>query len=265
MDVFRAFQDPHLVHATVVHFPVALGVLGFPLLGIAAVTKMKPTLRQIVLALYLLLAVAAFASTTTGSLINEKPALPDVTQSLEMHSLLAGYVWIGAMATAVLVLLTAVRSEWFRAMFSMLGVLASAGTTALIVATAFFGQSLVYDHGLGTKTKPPVQASAPQPPPVPQVKPAPPVAVAEPEAAAEAGAQEKELESVAPPAPLAPAEASTGQPKTVETLNNEAVASLKSKHIPRIPFEKPTQTYTERAKEQFGRAKRWVYKYMWPL
>ena len=262
MDISRAFQDPHLLHAAAVHFPVALGVLGFPLIGAAAVTKMRPALRQTVLAVYLVLAVAAFAATTTGSAIQTKPALPVVAQSLETHSQIARYVWMGAMATAVLVLLTAVRSEWFRAMFTVLGVLSAAATTALIVATALYGQSLVYEHGLGTKPEPPVRAiAAPSPAvPVPAPKPAPPIAVVEPAAPK----QEQELESITPPPPL-PAEVSAGQPKSVETLNNDALAALKNRHILRIPTEKPTQTYTERAQTQFSRAKRWVYKYMWPF
>jgi len=259
MDISRAFQDPHFLHAAFVHFPVALGVLGFPLVGAAAVTKMRPTLRQIVLAVYLLLALAAFAATTTGSAIQPKPALPLVTQALQTHSTIARYVWMGAMATAVLVLLTAVRSEWFRAMFSMLAVISAAVTTALIVTTAFYGQSLVYEHGLGTRPRPPVQAVAP-PRPAPAPKPpAPPAAAIEPAVPKE----NQELEGVQPPPPAA--EVSAGQPKSVETLNNDTLATLKNRHIPRIPIEKPPQTYTERAKAQISRAKRWVYKYMWPF
>ncbi|HUW59942.1 MAG TPA: DUF2231 domain-containing protein [Candidatus Bathyarchaeia archaeon] len=259
MDISRAFQDPHFLHAAFVHFPVALGVLGFPLVGAAAVTKMRPTLRQIVLAVYLLLALAAFAATTTGSAIQTKPTLPIVVQSLETHAQIARYIWMGAMATAVLVLLTAIRSEWFRAMFSMMAVLSAAVTTALIVTTAFYGQSLVYEHGLGTKPRPPVQVVAP-PRPAPAPKPpAPPAAVVEP--AVPPKNQELEAVQLLPPV----AEVSSGQPKSVETLNNETLGALKNRRILRFPIEKPTQTYTERAKAQFSRAKRWVYKYMWPF
>ncbi|MCX5769067.1 MAG: hypothetical protein NTZ09_02160 [Candidatus Hydrogenedentes bacterium] len=256
MDISRAFQDPHLLHAAAVHFPVALGVLGFPLIGAAAVTKMRPTLRQIVLAIYLLLAVAAFAATTTGSAIQTKPAMTLAAQALQTHSTIARYVWMGAMATTVLVLLTAIRSEWFRAMFSMLAVLSAAITTALIVTTALYGQSLVYEYGLGTKPKPPVQAVAP-PPPAHVPKP-PAAAIIEPVAPK----QDQELEAVQPPPP---AKMSSAQPKSVETLNNQSLATLRNRHIPRIPIEEPTQTYTERAKAQLSRAKRWVYKYMWPF
>ena len=255
MDLLRVFQDPRFLHAAVVHFPVALGVLGFPLVAVAAVTKMRPTLRQIVLAVYLLLALAAFAATTTGATIPAKPALPVVAQLLETHAQIARYVWMGAMATAVLVLLTVVKSEWFRAMFTMLGVISAAGTTALVVATAFYGQLLVYEHGLGAKSKPPVQAVAP-PPPAAVPKPAAP--------APGAPKVNQELESISPPPAPVP-EVASAQPNPIETINNQAVATLKNRHIPRIPIQKPTQTYSERAKEQFTKAKRWVYKYMWPF
>jgi len=184
MNFLRIFENPHVLHAAAVHFPVALGVLGLPLVIVAALTKMRPVMRQAVLAVYLLLALAAFAATATGMAIPPRSgvSLEAVAHTRELHSFLGRFVWIGAMATAVLILLTLVRSEWFRAMFTVLGVLAATATAALIVVTAVHGQSLVYEHGEGTKAKkapapaaaaPATPVKPPAPKPEPPPKPAP--------------------------------------------------------------------------------------------
>jgi hypothetical protein len=43
---FEFLSNPHLFHAAVVHFPVALGILGIPLVAVCGIVGKNATLRR---------------------------------------------------------------------------------------------------------------------------------------------------------------------------------------------------------------------------
>jgi uncharacterized membrane protein len=243
MDIWSFVYEPRLLHGMAVHFPVALGVLGFPLLIFAAILKMRAGLRQTALAVYLLLALAALGATKTGWAIETRMADPAAADMVQTHATLAGFIWMGAMATAGFVLLSAARSEWFRAMFTMLGVIASAATAVLIVLTAVRGQSLVYDHAI--RPQPVRPAAAPTPPTgdVPQMESAYPHDL-------------PELEPVESPPPQFSAAQPAKTPDEIMAMWRSKDPELAGRSSPQARPQAPPG-YLESAME-------WCRKHLWP-
>ena len=242
MNIWALIEEPRLVHAVAVHFPVALSVIGLPLMIAAALTKMRAALRQTVLGLYLLLAAAAFAATASGDAIQLRALTPAAAELVEAHAVFAPYAWMAAFATAVLVLLTFVRTEWFRAMFTVLAILTAAGTMAVVTLTAVRGHTMMRDQAF---TAPPQPAQPPQPPPPEQATP-PPAAPLD---------ENIELEG------LEPLELSADLPAISA---EEALAEWRAGAPERASAAEPEQTYAQQAMKQLKRAKDWCQKTVWP-
>lgn len=272
MDVWQAFQDPHLLHATAVHFVVALGILGFPLLIAAAVTKMRPALRFAALVVYLLLAVAALAAMVTGTSINLENAPVRAARPVELHTAFARYIWVPAVAIVLLLMLTQVRREWFRSAFALLATLAAAFAAGLVFVATFYGQLLVYEHGMGIRarvTAPAVVAPLTMPRSIPSV----PSKSADP-----ATAKEKEMDmlegiEVVGPAPVAkapsgPDAAATGPNAGMAPTGGDAekIAALRD-HARQGGRPRPevTETFGQKAASMWDRGVKWSKKYLWPF
>ena len=197
MNPFEFLSNPHLLHAAVVHFPVALGILGIPLVAVCGIVGKNATLRWITCISYLLLAGISFGTVITGQqALTAGPyrLSPEVQTLAERHEMLAQYTWIAAIVTAVLVILCGVKSERLRGALAVLAFLASLVTGIWMGAVACYGTALVYKNGVGVEASSPIvpkaafqpeyvkepqvpapQTSAPQPPATPgSSQPGPP-------------------------------------------------------------------------------------------
>ena len=158
-----------MTHAVAVHIPIALGVLGVPVVFVCAVMKMNnATLRWTAFAMYAALALAAFATVWTGqrSFADMPNAItPEARKLFETHQWLAGKVWIFAAVTAVLILACVIKRESFRVAVSMLVLLASVATGLCVGITGHYGGALVYKYGVGVAAAPenPKNGASPQP------------------------------------------------------------------------------------------------------
>ena len=154
VNLFDLLSSPQLVHAAAVHFPIALGILGVPLIFLCAVTQMKnATLRWLAFACYILMAATAFGTILTGeSAYHALPntLTPNARALVDAHASLAENVWIFAIVTALFVMLAGVKSERWRTAFTVLAVLASVATGIYAAIAASNGAALVYKEGVGT-------------------------------------------------------------------------------------------------------------------
>jgi len=151
---FEILNSPQMIHAVAVHFPIALGILGIPLVFLCAVTQMKNvTLRWLTFACYALMAAVAFVTVITGE--HALSAVPSAVWSevrtlAEQHQFFAENVWVFATVTALLVMLGGFKNDRLRMTFTVLAVLASVGTGVWVGVTGDLGGTLVYTHGVGT-------------------------------------------------------------------------------------------------------------------
>ena len=140
------FDTTHL-HPMMVHFPIALLVLGFfaELLGIAC--KKQVYMPNISLYLQITGTLGAIAAVITGNFftLEVKGAAEEI---LETHENFANItMWIMIVATALRLFLIYKKKEegplkWF--VFALYGL----GTLS-VLATGFYGGTLVYDYFIG--------------------------------------------------------------------------------------------------------------------
>jgi len=143
------------LHAIAVHTPVALSILGVPLVLVTAfVQREKNTLRTISLIAYLLLVGTAFGAVRTGDMArSEVPSLAsaEVWDLLEQHEQMGEAVWIFGAVTAACLLLSYVPVPGFRNVLMALAALAAMATASWVGVTGHYGGDLVYTHGVGTQ------------------------------------------------------------------------------------------------------------------
>lgn len=157
-----------MVHAIVVHMPIALSVLGVPAALVAAFFGREKThLRWLVVVLYLTLLLASVVAVQTGE--DAEHAIPsgqpqamwDVENE---HEEMAEKVWIFALATALLALLSVPKVDGLRLVMSVLMVIGSLACAGWVGLVGHHGGTLVYVYGVGT---PAVEKQEPAPLPVP--------------------------------------------------------------------------------------------------
>ncbi|MHC4908268.1 MAG: c-type cytochrome domain-containing protein [Planctomycetota bacterium] len=152
-NMLEAMQDPQMRHAAIVHLPIALSVIGVPLVcGAALLGKRIATLRWLAIIVYLTLAGAAWFAAESGedaeSAFNDLRA--PVLETLDRHEDMAEKVWIGAIAVTVLLVGTLIPKDTPRRVIAAVAVLASLGLFGWTGQTAHHGGSLVYHyHVLG--------------------------------------------------------------------------------------------------------------------
>ncbi len=173
-------NSPQAIHAAMVHFPVALGILGMLLLFLCVFTQMSNvTLRWLAFACYLGMAAVAFATILSGeAALSASPAIdsPEVKGLLSWHQAVGQKLWIAALSTAVLILLCGVQSASSRSLFTVLAVLGSFLTAVCVILVASTGTTLVFEHGVGVapQLRAPSQPNPPAPPPPTPIPPAQP-------------------------------------------------------------------------------------------
>lgn len=154
MSFIETLNNPSMVHAAVVHLPVALAVFGIPLVYLCAtIARENELLRWITVACYAALALTAFVAMQSGEgAMGKVPAqLPkEIWDEIQYHESLGEVVWMLGTATAALVALSAIRIRTLQATVMSLAMLASLGTGVWVAITGHHGGMLVYERGVGT-------------------------------------------------------------------------------------------------------------------
>ncbi len=146
-------------HAMMVHLPIAISLLGVPLvIALLLSGGRAKALRWMTFALFVIGAVGAFAAERSGEDAYARLDTARMTEAaldtLNRHESMGEKVWLLMGAAAALSLVTAVKAKAWRwaALVLLLAVsLAGAGWTAV---TAHDGGQLVYEQGVGVPTSP---------------------------------------------------------------------------------------------------------------
>lgn len=171
MEIFDTFNDPRMLHAAIVHMPIALAVLGVPLLCLSAALSERNTFRTLCFVLYGSLAAMAFITIQTGD--KARDVAPntlgqEVWDVMELHETLANYTWMLALAVTVLLALSYIKYRPIRVAAMVFALLAALATGVLVSSAAHFGGQLVYVHGVGTPYVNAVTAKPPVTPVLPE-------------------------------------------------------------------------------------------------
>ncbi len=154
MSIWETLSDPSMVHAAVVHLPIALSVVGIPLVYLCAVsTRDNEVLRWVTVGCYALAALTAVIAMQSGEgAMGKAPAQlsKEVWDQIQYHEALGEKVWILGTVTAVLVALGAIKIRPVQRTVMTLALLASLGMGAWVAITGHHGGMLVYEYGVGT-------------------------------------------------------------------------------------------------------------------
>lgn len=176
MFMLETFQNPSMMHAAVVHLPIALSMLGVPFVILAVLFGRTPLLRALAVAVYVLMAGSAYYAETTGKAamgVVPNTLSQAIWDAIEHHEVMAERIKVAGVAMTLLLLVSFLPQPRVRLATGLLAVLGSLLTGYLVSAAAHEGGVLVYKYGVGT---PHVKAIAPVPPapaPAPAVVPEP--------------------------------------------------------------------------------------------
>ena len=158
-DVFK----PSRTHASIVHFPIVLFILGVPLAVLALVIRRRATPRVQLLVLFLAIMIFSRASEWSGELaerhipfgVDGVPAASweYLRQHTSWASLVKRFAMGGAVLTAVSLVPGDTRATKGVQVAALAGALGAAlGGSATAIVTAHYGGELVYGQGLGGAT-----------------------------------------------------------------------------------------------------------------
>ena len=133
-----------LLHPAVVHFPIALLLLGLAGAGADAWSKRRAWLADAVTWLLWLGTASAWAAMGLGLLAEKTaPHVPPAWETLATHETLA--YWTVGLFTALSLWRRFFKDRWTR-----LFLFAWLGAAAVLLATAYHGGELVFTHNMGT-------------------------------------------------------------------------------------------------------------------
>lgn len=151
--MFEVFQNPEMFHSATSHLPIALAILGIPLVLLALILPKSHTARWIAIIAFIALMFTAWLATEAGEKVEgnvpyDAPAA--VVEELDSHEWLANRIWIGGAIVAGLMLISIIPHELTRRLSVTLALLASVGVAGWVAKTAHHGGRLVYIYGIGT-------------------------------------------------------------------------------------------------------------------
>lgn len=152
-DMLRSLEDPGMQHAAVVHLPIGLAFIGIAFALASALASRSSAMRWSVVLLYIALAFAAWLATQSGEdahalMTRNQPAAAHTI--IDHHEELATKIWIFALGTAGLFMLSAIETPILRRGAAWLGVTATLFTAGWVAVTGHHGGTAVYEYAVGT-------------------------------------------------------------------------------------------------------------------
>jgi uncharacterized membrane protein len=146
--LFKMVSSTHL-HAMLVHFPIALLIVGF-LSQLVAVFFRKPFFSSVAFYLLLLGTAGTVASYLAGSAAGEGMEEGLLGKAMSVHEQAATIaLWLTVLTAAVY--LVFYFFKYSKTWAKMLGIILFAGAITAIVRTGYLGGQLVYKHGAGVQ------------------------------------------------------------------------------------------------------------------
>lgn len=143
-----------MIHAAFVHMPIALAMLGVPLVYVCAVFQSgRKVLATVAVICYAMLAATAYAAVWTGEKSRDlvPPTISaEAAEVLTDHADWAEYLWIAGLVTAVLMLVSMLKWRSVRMAATGLAMVSSLVTAGWIGLVGHYGGTLVYTYGIGT-------------------------------------------------------------------------------------------------------------------
>jgi uncharacterized membrane protein len=166
LEYLEILKNPPMLHAIVVHTPIALATLGVPLAVLAVLVRRWRALHWFALTTYAIAAAGAYAAMFTGEgamAVAPNTLSAEAWAHIDAHEELGEIAWIAVLVTLVLLAVMLINHDRLRQITGVLVIIASVATAGIISVTAHRGGMLVYEYGVGTNlVMQPVDAPTPE-------------------------------------------------------------------------------------------------------
>lgn len=153
MNLLDTLENPSMMHAAVVHFPIVLFFACVIATAAAVAFQRVLALRLVALGLFVALTASCYVAELSGekaygAVPGELPQV--VWDQIHEHERLAETLKFVAGAGALLLLLSLIPHPYTRRGGTVMGLCAAVGGSVLCGVAAHYGGDLVYHHGVGT-------------------------------------------------------------------------------------------------------------------
>lgn len=175
MNITELLSNPSMLHAAIVHMPIAAGIIGLVFVILSAIFHRNNTVRALTALIFLVVAVTAYVAIETGE--NARELVPnnlsnDVWTPLDAHAENAERVLYAGIFTLTCLVISLIRFDAIRIGALLLAAVGAIATNIFCANTGHLGGVLVYNHGVGTPLMhPPAQALPAESVPAPVVTP----------------------------------------------------------------------------------------------
>lgn len=153
MNISELLSNPSMLHAAIVHMPIAAGVIGLVFVILSAIFHRNNTVRALTALIFLIVAASAYVAIETGE--NARELVPntlsnDVWTPLDAHAESAERVLYAGIFTLACLVISLIRFDAIRIGALLLAAVGAIATNIFCANTGHLGGILVYNHGVGT-------------------------------------------------------------------------------------------------------------------
>lgn len=153
MNFSELLTNPSMLHAAVVHMPIAAAVFGLIMIALSAIFHRNNTLRLVTLLLFAIMATSAWVGIETGE--NARDLVPNtlptaVWDQLTDHAAAAQRVLYAALVVLVFLVISLIRVDFLRVGGLLCAAIAAIVANVFVAQTGHMGGALVYNEGVGT-------------------------------------------------------------------------------------------------------------------
>lgn len=154
MDLTRVLESPHALHAASSHLPIALGLIGLPLILFAVREPRRwPSVRLHAGSYFLVTSVIAYLAVLAGDRAASglvALASKEIEQVVAQHRQMGLSVTSVAFSTGILLLASHFGGRFSGRLFAGLAVMGAFGLVPFVLFAGSSGGRLVYGYGIGT-------------------------------------------------------------------------------------------------------------------
>lgn len=189
MNISELLSNPSMIHAAIVHMPIAAAFIGLIFVILSALFHRNNTVRALTALLFVIVVVSAYVAIETGEDARDlvPSTLPTaVWDQVSAHKAAAEKVLYAGAFTLACLVLSLIRVDAIRIGGLLFAAVGAIATNIFCASTGHLGGALVYNHGVGTPfvhqaaPAPTAEPLTPTPTPVMPSESAVPVAPAEP-------------------------------------------------------------------------------------
>ncbi len=169
MNITELLSNPSMIHAAIVHIPIAAAVIGLIFVILSALFHRNNTVRAMTALIFLIVVASTYLAIESGE--DARELVPselsnDIWNPLTAHAKSAEKVLYTSIFTLACLIISLIRVDASRITGLLLAAVGAIAVNIFCANTGHLGGVLVYNHGVGTPLMHQQPAAVPVPAPV---------------------------------------------------------------------------------------------------